>query len=291
MSSLVSFWQAIADLPHRLDYVQVGEWRTRVLTVGGTGEPGEETVVLLNGTTGHIEAFTQNIRALASRYRVIGYDYPGHGYTTLTDHDLEIPEYERHLLGLLDVLCLDSAHLCGESLGGWIAIKFAAHHPERVRTLVLSAPGGRVTDAGRVDRAQSVSRQAVAEPTFDNVKKRLQVVIHDPEKITDELVRIRQAIYSRDGFGESMGHIAVLREPETRFRNRVTDEDYAAIPVPALLVWTDHEPSGGPEVGEHLAGLIPDGELLLVEDAAHWPQWESPEVFNAAALDFLARKA
>ncbi|MCA1983087.1 alpha/beta fold hydrolase [Nocardioides nematodiphilus] len=291
MSDQITFWQAIADLPHTLEYVQVGPWRTRVLTVGGTGEPDEETIVLLNGTTGHIEAFTQNIHALASRCRVIGYDYPGHGFTTLTDHDLEIPEYEEHLLGLLDVLGLERPHLCGESLGGWIAIKFAAHHPDRVRTLILSAPGGRVTDEARVDRAQSVSRQAVAEPTYENVKQRLQVVIHDPEKITDELVRIRQAVYSREGFGASMRHIAVLREAETRYRNRVTDEDYAAIPVPALLVWTDHEPSGGPDLGERLAGLIPDGEYLLVKDAAHWPQWEDPKTFNRNALDFLARKA
>ena len=290
MTELTTFWQAVADLPHRVEYVRVGDWSTRVLTVGESGEPDQETVVLLNGTTGHIEAFTQNIRALASRYRVIGYDYPGHGFTTLTDHDLEIGEYEEHLLGLLDALGLDRAHLCGESLGGWIAIKFAAHHSERVDTVILSAPGGRVTDAQRVDKAQSVSRQAVAEPTFDNVRKRLQVVIHDPEKITDELVKIRQSVYSREGFMESMGHIAVLRQPEARWRNRVTDEDYAAIPVPTLLVWTDHEPSGGPDLGEHLAGLIPDGEYVLVEDAAHWPQWESPEVFNAAALEFLEHK-
>src|SRR4051812_7596638 len=121
MRELTTFWEAVADLPHTLEYVQVGSWRTRVLTVGGTGEPGEDTVVLLNGTTGHIEAFTQNIRALASSYRVIGYDYPGHGFTSLTDHDLEIPEYEAHLLGLLDALGLERAHLCGESLGGWIA--------------------------------------------------------------------------------------------------------------------------------------------------------------------------
>lgn len=290
MYEFKTFWEAIADLPHRLEYVEVNGWRTRVLTVGGAGRPDEQTVVLLNGTTGHIEAFTQNIRALASKYRVVGYDYPGHGFTTLTDHDLEIPEYEEHLLALLDVLGIERAHLCGESLGGWIAIKFAAHHPERVRTLVLSAPGGRVTNAERVDRAQSVSRQAVTEPTYENVKERLQVVIHDPEKITDELVHIRQAVYSRDGFGDSMRHIAVLRQPETRFRNRVTDEDFAAIPVPALLVWTDHEPSGGPEVGRELAESIPDGELLLIENAAHWPQWEDPQTFNDAALDFLARK-
>ncbi|MFC5502508.1 alpha/beta fold hydrolase [Lysinimonas soli] len=286
MSELVTFWEAVADLPHSLEYVQVGAWRTRVLHIG----EGEQTVVLMNGTSGHIEAFTQNIRALAEHYRVVAYDYPGHGFTTLTDHDLEIPEYEEHLLGLLDALELERVHLCGESLGGWIAIKFAAHHPDRVRTLILSAPGGRVVAQQQVDRAQSVSTQAAAEPTFDNVKRRLEVVIHDPAKITDELVRIRQAVYSRPGFAESLRHISVLRQPEPRFRNRVTDEDYAAIPVPTLLVWTGHEPTGGPEVGATLAAAIPDGELLFVEDAAHWPQWEAAAAFDERALDFLGRK-
>lgn len=286
MSRLVTFWEAVADLPHRLDYVEVGPWRTRVLEIGS----GDETVVLANGTSGHIEAWTQNVRAFAEAgYRVIGYDYPGHGYTTLTDHDLEIPEYEEHLLGLLDALGLDRVHLAGESLGGWIALKFAAHHPERLHSVILSAPGGRVVGEQKVDKAQSVSVRAVTEPTFENVKRRLQVVIHDPEKITDELVNVRQAIYSRDPSGENMAHIAVLRQPEPRWRNRITDEDFAAIAVPALFVWTDNEPTGDAAEGERLASLIPQGEFVLVEGAAHWPQWEGAEVFNAAAVDFLKR--
>ena len=286
MTSLGTFWPEVADLPHRLEYVDVGPWRTRVLTVGD----GERTVVLLAGTSGHLEAFTHNIRALAQAYRVVAYDYPGHGFTTLAESDLEIPDYEQHLLGLLDTLGLDRVDLCGESLGGWIAIKVAAHHPERVRTLVLAAPGGRMVTTGAIGRTRSVSRQAVEQPTFENVKARLQVVIHDPNLITDELVEVRRSIYARDGFARSMDHIMVLQDPETRFRNRVSDEDYAAIPVPTLLVWTDHEPSGGIETGERLAAMIPDGELLVIRDAAHWPQWEDAPTFNERVLDFLGRK-
>ncbi|MFC7788569.1 alpha/beta fold hydrolase [Microbacterium sp. MAHUQ-60] len=293
MTALSTFWEAIADLPHVLHYVQVGPWRTRVLEIEPQGGSSTaEVVVLANGTSGHIEAWTQNVRALAvAGFRVVGYDYPGHGYTTLTDHDLEIPEYEQHLLGLLDTLGLDRVHLAGESLGGWLAVKFAAHHPERLRTVILSAPGGRVVGEQKVDKAQSVSVQAVTEPTFENVKKRLQVVIHDPENITDELVKVRRAIYSQDPSGANMAHVSALRRPEPRWRNRVTDEDFASIGVPALFVWTDNEPTGDAEEGRRLAGLIPDSEFLLVEGAAHWPQWEGADAFNAAATAFLARHA
>jgi len=289
MSTLSTFWEAVADLPHVLYYVQVGPWRTRVLEIEPLGPGGgRETVLLANGTSGHIEAWTQNVRSLAQAgFRVVGYDYPGHGFTTPTDHDLEIPDYEQHLLGLLDALGLDRVHLAGESLGGWLAVKFAAHHPERLHTVILSAPGGRVVGEQNVDRAQSVSALAVTEPTYANVRKRLEVVIHDPSRITDELVNVRRAIYAQDPSGRNMAHISVLRRPEPRWRNQVTDDDFAAIPVPALFVWTDNEPTGDAAEGRRLAALIPDGEFLLIEPAAHWPQWEGAAAFNAAAVAFL----
>jgi len=282
-----TFWEQVADLPHSLRYVQVGPWRTRVLEVGD----GDQTVVLLNGTGGHIEAYTHNIRALASRFRVIGYDYPGHGWTTLATEPMEIPVYEDHLEGLLDALGIGQAHLVGESLGGWIAIKFAQHRPQRVKSLVLCAPGGQMASSSAMAKTRSVSDKAVEDPTFDNVKARLQVVIHDKELITDELVEIRRAIYSQPGFLQSMRSITVLQDPDTRFRNRVTPDDYAALPVPTLLVWTDHEPSGGADVAQRLADAIPDGELLVIANAAHWPQWENPGLFNQRALDFLTRRS
>lgn len=284
--SLPTLWQEIGDLPHSISYVNVGQWRTRVLSVG----TGEDTIVLLAGTSGHLEAFTHNIRALAQTHRVVAYDYPGHGFSTLAESDLEIPDYEEHLLGLLDALKLERVHLCGESLGGWIALKFAQSHASRVKTLILSAPGGRIVGQPAMSKGRSVTRDAVDNPTFENVKARLQVVIHAADLITDELVRMRQAVYSRPGFARSVDHILALQNPEIRFRNRVTEADYAAVTVPTLLVWTDHEPSGGVETGERLASMLHDGELLTIPNAAHWPQWEDPQSFNDRAVDFLARK-
>lgn len=279
-------WEQIGDLPHSISYVDVGNWKTRVLSVGDS----DDVIVLMAGTTGHIEAYAQNIRALAQNHRVIAYDYPGHGFTNLTDADLEIVDYEKHLIDLLEVLGLEKVHLCGESLGGWIALKFAQSHADRVKTLILSAPGGQVAKKQTIKKVRPVSRAAVEDPTFDNVKQRLQVVIHNPELITDELVHMRQAVYSREGFAHSVDHILALQQPEIRYRNRVTESDYAALPVPTLLVWTDHEPTGGIETGQRFAEAIPDGELLLIRNAAHWPQWEDPATFNERVVDFLQRK-
>lgn len=278
-----TFWQEIADLPHELSFVQVGPWRTRVLTAG----TGARTVVLLAGTSGHIEAFGRNIAALAAEYRVVAYDFPGHGFTTHATDDLEIEDYSVHLLGLLDALELPQATIFGESLGGWVAIRFAGDHPERVDKLVLSSPGGNMLPTERLTFLRDLNERVAENPTWDDVRTRLEVVMYRPESVTDEMVAVRQDIYALEGFARSMHHIMCLHDPEIRFRNRLRDEDFARIQAPTLLVWTGHEPAGPEELGRSMAAKIPAGEFFMINDAAHWPQWEDAPAFNERMLSFL----
>ena len=95
----MTLWTELEGLDYSIRHVAVGPWSTRVLECG-EGDP----FVLMHGTGGHLEAFTRNLRALSARYRVIAYDYPGHGWTTTTTRDLEIDDYVDHLTGLLDLL-------------------------------------------------------------------------------------------------------------------------------------------------------------------------------------------
>src|SRR5262249_11499757 len=128
-------WTELAGLDYSIRHVPVGAWSTRVLETGA-GTP----LILMHGTGGHVEAYTRNLRALGDRYRVIAYDYPGHGWSTPATADLEIDAYVEHLVGLMDALGIARAHLSGESLGGWVAVKFAARYPDRVERLILNTP-------------------------------------------------------------------------------------------------------------------------------------------------------
>ena len=199
------------------------------------------------GTGGHLEAYAHNIPAFAQRYRVIAYDYPGHGYTTRATADLELPDYVEHLAGLMDTLGIDSAHLSGESLGGWVAVKFAAAHPDRTGKLVLNTPGGTMARPEVMERIRSLSQAAADDPTDERIRARLEWLMADPATVTDELVAIRQAIYAQPGFAGSMRHILCLQDPEIRRRNLITD----------------------------------------AAAAMHWPQWEQRDVFNRLVLSFL----
>lgn len=280
-----TLWTELEGLDYSIRHVQVGDWSTRVLE-HGQGEP----FLMLHGTGGHLEAFTRNLRELGQHYRVIAYDYPGHGWSTLTDHNLELDEYCEHLLALMDVLGISRAHLTGESLGGWIAIKFAARHPERVNKLVLNTPGGTMATPEVMERIRSLSQAAADDPSEERIRARLEWLMADAKSVTDELVAIRRGVYSRPGFAQSMRHILCLQDPETRRRNLVTDSELAAITAPTLVIWTSDDPSGPAKAGLDMADKIAAGEFRLIENAGHWPQWEQVEEYDKAVLEFLGRQ-
>lgn len=279
-------WVALGATEHRIRYVDVGGWRTRVLEAG----QGDETVVLMPGTGGHLEAYAHNVSALAEHFHVLAYDYPGHGYTTHAKADLELDTYVEHLAGLLDAFGLDKAHLNGESLGGWVAIKFAAAHPERTGKLVLNTPGGTMATPEVMEKIRGLSQAAADDPSDERVRARLQWLMADPATVTDELVAIRRGIYSRPGFSDSMRHILCLQDPDVRRRNMVTDDDLAAAPGPALVIWTSDDPSGPAGTGMEMAEKIKGGRFELVSGAGHWPQWEQRDKFNELVVAFLTEQ-
>ena len=282
---MTTLWNELGGLDYSIRHVPVGPWSTRVLE-SGKGTP----FILMHGTGGHLEAFVKNVRAfVGAGYRVIAYDYPGHGWTTTAKSDLEIDDYISHLIALMDELGIERAHLSGESLGGWVAIKFAARYPDRVGRLVLNTPGGTMATPEVMERIRALSQAAADDPSEERIRVRLEWLMADAESVTDELVAIRRGIYSRPGFAESMRHILCLQDPEIRRRNLVTDEELAAIAAPTLVIWTSDDPSGPAKAGLDMAERIPAGEFQLIEGAGHWPQWEQQEQFDRRVLEFLGR--
>jgi 2-hydroxy-6-oxonona-2,4-dienedioate hydrolase len=277
-------WTELAGLEYSIRRVHIGQWSTRVLETGA-GTP----LILMHGTGGHLEAYTRNLRALAAGYRVVAYDYPGHGWTTPAQTDLEVDAYVEHLAGLMDALGIERAHLSGESLGGWVAVKFAARYPDRVDRLILNTPGGTMATPEVMERIRSLSQAAADDPSEERIRARLEWLMADPRSVTDELVAIRRGVYSRPGFAASMRHILCLQDPDVRRRNMVTDDDLAAIAAPTLVIWTSDDPSGPAKAGLDMAQRIRSAEFRLIEGAGHWPQWEQSATFDRIVAEFLGR--
>ena len=156
---------------------------------------------------------------------------------------------------------------------------------------ILNTPGGTMTRPEVMERIRSLSQAAADDPTDERIRARLEWLMADPATVTDELVAIRRTIYAQPGFAESMRHILCLQDPEIRRRNLITDEELAAVPHGALVVWTSNDPSGPAAAGMDMAEKIRGGRFEHITGAGHWPQWEQREVFNTLVLGFLGGEA
>ena len=57
-----------------------------------------------------------------------------------------------------------------------------------------------------------------------------------------------------------------------------------------MVLWTSHDPTASDEVGQRIAGLIPNAHYVLMQGCGHWPQFEDPDTFNRIHVDFFLGK-
>ena len=278
----ISIWGELATVDHELRHVDVHGVRTRVLRAGQGPD-----LILLHGTGGHLEAYARDIAGLAADFRVTAYDMVGHGWSDTPDLPYTIDVLSGHLIGLMDALGIGRAHLSGESLGGWVVAWTAAHDPGRVDRLVLNTPGNIAGKPEVMARMRDSTMAAVLDPSDETVRRRVEFLFHHKEMVTDELVNLRRAVYRRPGFVQAITNTLVLQDPEIRKDFAWRAEWVARITAPTLLLWTDHDPTGGLDEAEMLLRWLSDGRLHVIADAGHWPQWEKVDEYLRAHRDFL----
>jgi 2-hydroxy-6-oxonona-2,4-dienedioate hydrolase len=282
MQEHVSIWSELVgnDLHQRM--VDAGGVRTRVVETGDG-----PALVLVHGTGGHLEAYARNVRELSRHFRLVLYDMVGHGLSDKPDRPYTIDVLSDHLLAVMDALGIERAHLSGESIGGWVAAWTAAHAPARVDRLVLNTPGNITNKPEVMAAVKSSSLKAVREASLDTVRARVEWLFHDKSMVTDELVRMRLAIYTQPGFERAMENIVAVQDWDVRAPFAWSPEWCGRIAAPTLLLWTDHDPTGGLDEAALLEQWIPNARLHVIEGAGHWPQWEKPDEFNGTHARFL----
>lgn len=267
------------------------EYKTRVIEYG-QGEP----LLLIHGNGGHAEAYARNLKTLGAKYRVMAMDLLWHGMSAKPEwHPDMVPTYARQVLDLLDSEGIEKAHIEGESLGGWVGLWLALHHPDRVGKLILNTNAGIKFNSSSTEEHQqnfaSLRERSIAaftNPTRETIRKRVEWLVLDPKDATDELVELRYAIYNDPATRERLIKIA-----ENSFgfgsghQYSIEEDRLADITADTLVLWSSDNPGHGPDVGRKIADLIPGAKFHVVDQAAHWPQWEKPEDHDTAVLTFL----
>lgn len=280
----MTIWTDLTGTAFELSYAPVGGTPTRVLRAGAADA---EPVIMLHGTSGHLEAFVRNIPAFAEGFGVHALDMLGHGYTDNPGGDLRIPRYVQHVLDYLDSRGIERAHFVGESLGGWVAARLAADHPDRIARLVLVAPGGSVANPQVMERIRTSTAAAVASDDISLTRQRLELLMHDSANVSDELVDVRHGIYHRPEFVAGINELLCLQQMENRSEDLLTEEQMARIAAQTLIVWGAQNPFGDVPEADRMQKSIPGSRLEVFAECGHWPQHEHAARFNELALEFL----
>ncbi len=224
--------------------------------VAGLGEP----VVLVHGLSGSARWWTRSIPALAERYRVYLVDLPGFGAMRASRRRFVLAEAASWLLGWMEAVGLQSVHLVGHSMGGYICIRVAAHKPEVVQRLVLVDPAG-------VPLGRSL---------FGHLAPLLTEARH--ARLDFLTVLARDAI--------SAGPFTLWRAARELLAEDVR-EHLQAISAPTLLIWGESDALVPASFGRILRGEIADSRFLILKGTGHVPMVDRPQEFNAALLAFL----
>lgn len=113
---------------------------TFALSVGDIQKP---TVILLHGSSMNSAMWLDDIMVYVPHYHVIAPDIPGEpGQSDESQLPLDSNDYAKWLLDVLNELNIKDTYLVGNSLGGWLALRFSTLYPEKVKKLVLLAPAG-----------------------------------------------------------------------------------------------------------------------------------------------------
>lgn len=236
---------------------------------GGTGP----TWVFVHGYGDQAAGWSQAVLPLAADHRILLPDMAGHGDSLPTTGPLGIDDLVDGVVAVLDGLCPDEpVVLIGNSMGGWVSMKVALAHPDRVSRLVL------VNSAGLAHR---LDRELILPTTREGMQAKAQAVMGDaapelPGFMLDALIA-QHASPILDAIWTSIT------------LDDYVDDDLAGLTVPADLLWGLGDPFFDQAYAEELAAAIPASRLTLLPGCAHAPQVACPETFRNALVDVLSQ--
>lgn len=282
-----SIWSALRDVAFTQQWIDVDGINTRIVTAG---DPSRPAVVMLHGTGAHWEAYAPNLKALSEHFYCIVPDLVGNGYTTKPDYDYEINVYVNHTARIMDTLGVQRASLIGMSLGAWVAARFAHDLPERTDRVILMSPAGLMARAENMARIIRQRTAAIDSPDWESIKAMFVHLIADEDNRLPDLIALRQAIYRLPETRESLKHLLVLQDLETRNRNLLSVDEWKAIQAPTLVVVSGKDHAEYESTSHKILEYIPNSQALMMPHVAHWPNFEDPATFNPAAVEFLGAK-
>lgn len=235
---------------------------------------GGRVILCLHGLFGGRQAWQEFMANLDGDYRVVVPELPlFYDWGWLDPLNPTIAQLREAVVAFCHQRWLTSVVLCGNSLGGQIALDLCRHHQDMVQALIL------VGAAGLSERL--VGRPGYILVTREFVKEQARKTFFDPALVTEALV---DDVLQRVGGRQQQLFLARLTKAASRFQVR---DFLGEIKIPTLLVWGRQDQITPPEAALEFQRRLPHSRLIFLEHCGHAPHLEQPQAFAQAVKEFV----
>lgn len=253
-------------------------------------------LLLVHGLGGSMTNWAPTIEHFRGTHRVVALDLPGFGRSGIPEGDADVELFARTVRSLLWRLGIERVSVAGNSMGGLLSLYLALEHPDMIENLVLvdSAGGHRFPRAlSRALRRLPLSWLKTMVLFFVSIVPRYSLLyrvagVYNLNPYTRVLLDEACGTARRPDVERYMEwYISATRMAlGTCYAGRCGE-----LSKPTLIVWGQKDMGLPLKVGQALNVLINGSYLVAVPRAAHVPQLDQPELFNAAVERFLAAGA
>lgn len=225
--------------------------------------------------------------AMSGRFRVIAPDVLGFGYTERPPQVSYGPQtWLAHLMGFLDALGLPKVSVVGNSFGGALALRLAAHAPQRVDRLVLmGSVGVRFAITSELDAVWGF------EPSLMEMRRLLRAFTFDESRVTDDLALLRLRAATRPGVHEAYASMFPAPRQSIVDAMALDETAIAALPHETLIIHGRDDRVIPLSNSLRLLELIDNSQLHVFARCGHWVQIEHTARFVTLVESFLAEDA
>ncbi|WP_260956673.1 proline iminopeptidase-family hydrolase [Pseudomonas citri] len=274
------------------------------LVVYSFGE-GDEVLLCLNGGPGLPCDYLRDAHGWLKDkgLRVVAFDQLGTGASDRPDDDSlwNITRYVAEVEQVRQALDLGRVHMLGHSWGGWLAIEYAIHHPQSLKSLILENTVGDIPHlSGELERLRgalgsetvAMMQRYEAQGNFDHPQYQAAITLLNYRHVCrlDEW----PAPVKRSLDDWNMGPYATMQGPnEFLYIGNLKDwnrlEQMSDFRMPVLITTGQHDELT-PACALRMKRALRDrAELHVFPNSSHMPFYEEPQAYFPVLLDFLQR--
>ena len=261
-------------------YLDVEGLRTFYIKAGG----GHPIVLCHGGSPGTCSSvnWKLNIEPVATAgFAVYAFDQPGFGLTENPD-DYSLDFRFVHARAFVDKMKIERYHVMGNSMGAYLAARLALED-SRVRRLVLVssntlAPKGSPESQAKSKRHAEELRAYT--PNVENMMKMTRGTLFHQNLVTEELVRERYEMSAGKNYDAQLGRAGAAK-------SKSLEDELGNLRTKTLILWGKNDHGTSLDQALLLFQKIPQAELHVFDQCAHWVQWDQAERFNNLVAEFL----